>query len=161
MLDEKTRDPRPLVGVVEHTSLPPAVDRRPGGILAITQNTFSLFSQAPATASSSGGEGSAAVAPSIPVDRVTRGGSGSRARSKGANPRASRQGRPTDARVDETPTPGENPSQRGSGSNQSRDAHHTAQRHRGARESIKMASLNIKGRRSGEIDKWMHVPQIM
>ena len=24
-----------------------------------------------------------------------------------------------------------------------------------------MASLNIKGRRSGEIDKWMHVPQIM
>ena len=66
-----------------------------------------------------------------------------------------------DARVDETPTPGEIPSQRGSSSNQNRNVQHTAQRHRGARESIKMASLNIKGRRSGEVDKWMHIPQIM
>ena len=68
---------------------------------------------------------------------------------------------PTDAWADETPTPGENPSQRGSSSNQSHDAQYTVQRHRGTRESIKMASLNIKGCRSGEIDKWMHVLQIM
>lgn len=26
---------------------------------------------------------------------------------------------------------------------------------------MKIASLNIKGRRSGEIEKWLHVPQIM
>ena len=34
-------------------------------------------------------------------------------------------------------------------------------RHSGARASIRIASLNIKGRKSGEIDKWMHVPQTM
>lgn len=29
------------------------------------------------------------------------------------------------------------------------------------RPRIKIASLNIKGRRSGDIDKWMHIPQLM
>ena len=34
-------------------------------------------------------------------------------------------------------------------------------RQNGARASIRIASLNIKGRRSGDIDKWLHVPQLM
>ena len=105
VLNEKARDPRPLVVVVEHTSLPPAINHRPGGILTITHDTFSLFSQAPATTSSSGGEGSATVAPSIPVDQVTRGGSSSCARSTRVNPRASQQGCP----VRERGTGGDSP----------------------------------------------------
>lgn len=31
----------------------------------------------------------------------------------------------------------------------------------GPKAKIKLASLNIKGRRSGDIDKWLHIPQIM
>ncbi|KAF9778453.1 Endonuclease/exonuclease/phosphatase, partial [Thelephora terrestris] len=32
---------------------------------------------------------------------------------------------------------------------------------RAAKASFKIASLNIKGRKSGEIEKWMHIPQVI
>ena len=44
---------------------------------------------------------------------------------------------------------------------QPRRAPVASRRHSGIRPSLKVASLNIKGRRSGDIEKWMHIPQIV
>lgn len=47
------------------------------------------------------------------------------------------------------------------GPNSAPRAQAEAQHHRGIKARLKIASLNIKGRRSGNIKKWMHIPQIM
>ena len=55
----------------------------------------------------------------------------------------------------------ESPLTRGGGNNESQTPQNRVSRHTGVRARINLASLNIKGRRSGEIEKWLHVPQIM
>jgi ribonuclease HI/exonuclease III len=53
------------------------------------------------------------------------------------------------------------PRTEGRGNQDSRATQNEAQRHSGVKAKVAFASLNIKGRRSGEIDKWMHIPQVM
>ena len=70
---------------------------------------------------------------------------------------------PTDPNRRNNP-PGGNrntPPNQGEGSQQHPTMHNDANSHTGSKAKITFVTLNIKGRRSGNIDKWMHVPQIM
>ena len=53
------------------------------------------------------------------------------------------------------------PQTRGRGTNNALNTRNTMQHQNGDRAKMCIASLNIKGRRSGKIDKWMNVPQMM
>jgi len=64
-------------------------------------------------------------------------------------------------RTDETRTNRTTPTRGEGGYNDPTNALNTALLHNGVKARVLVASLNIKGRRSGDIDKWMHVPQVM
>jgi ribonuclease HI/exonuclease III len=112
-------------------------------------NTRGIIKLDPHTPSSSRGEGSAVTAPLTPEDGASRVGNGSRATQTGR------------ARADENATDGVPPRTGEEGPIPLQRTRENAPRHNGTKARIRIASLNIKGRRSGEIDKWMHLPQLM
>ena len=106
------------------------------------------------------GGGPAVADPNTPNDRAARAGDGSLDHSRRAPQSAPNPNHLANSRADDNPEPGTNPTPRGQGPNIAR-AQNEAQRHRGVRSSLKMATINIKGRRSGDTDKWMSLPQII
>ena len=136
---------------------PPRLGCGPGGTQATTQHHTSP-SLPPFSPPNSRGVGFAVTGPTYPEDRVSRAGNGSPTGPQGTYPRETN---PTTARrdllrQDDTSTP----PQRGNGSNtgplQSETQCNTSDR-----AKLKIASFNIKGRTSGDINKWLHLPQMM
>lgn len=152
--------PDPLLSRQTHLP-PPRRGCRPGGKTATTQDFTFFEPSVPGPSSYSGGGGPAAADPYSPVDRAMRAGSGSQAHPN----RASHETAYTQswARTWADTSSGNRtpPTTRGQGHTQAPRARTEAQRHRGVVARLKIASLNIKGRRSGDIKKWMHIPQIM
>jgi len=152
---QKDEDLQNLVRVDEHTSLPPAVGCRPGGHFATTQDFLSTSTPQLQT-SSSRGEGSAAADPNPPEDRAVRAGNGTQ-----VSPRRDAHNLNNATTWGDDPEHNDQNPITGNRDDNTLPTRQTTQRQNGTKSKINITSLNIKGRMSGDFNKWMHLPQII
>ena len=165
MLSEKDRASSTQSPVMKHISLPPVRGCRPGGISTTTTNLLPQHQHHLNTGPLDPGGGSPTVAGTLlPEGRTQSLKNGNQVHPQltGAPQEQlpHQEARITAHGKNQTTNPESqaNPRRR-----QTLDlnAETTARSHRGPKANIKFASLNIKGRMSGDINKWLHIPQMM